>query len=154
MQVNFVPSRSKYSQTSKKSFGEKYWYPLMHKVFRYQKLSETPKGPPDEFFQWDKNLEIFFVIPFLWFTEFSRQTDGQHRYSAVRSFLRSRVLGLISSRSWFSTKLFLKICLSRFDLIEYSLSISISRNSNTTVVTLLKWILEQKMTFSKLKIAK
>ena len=63
MQVQSITSTGKDSQTAKSAFYEFFsalwdkifvqtsWYPhLMYKIFRYQKLSETPKGPATKIF--------------------------------------------------------------------------------------------------------
>ena len=66
---------------------------FMYEFYRYQKLSETPKGPPDEFFPLTRRVsDIFSVIPPLCFGKFfcARQIS-----QTPRNFRRQRNRGKI-----------------------------------------------------------
>ena len=61
----------------------------MHKVFRYLKLSETPKGTFHEFFLYceTKSFSIFFVIPSMVHQNFCAQQMDSGKFELFSAYL-------------------------------------------------------------------
>ena len=87
-----------FSTVRQRFFDGKSWYsllpfppprPLIHKFFRYQKVSETKKGSPTKYFRYCKTT-IFFIenraIPLLGIKFFDTQNFLRHRRFPRRNF--------------------------------------------------------------------
>ena len=80
-------SRNTQNFSETKKLCAKIVIPLMYNIFRYQKLSETPKDPLTTLFGIVGEYPLNSVLPPQWFTKCSRPTDGQLRFWADISLL-------------------------------------------------------------------